>query len=492
MTAGDTRERKIAVGSFVVAFVVFHVLLTARDILVSKRRLIVSTSAVKRGTNTTRRATATRDPFLGVWKPVTLHVQNVADNVSSPWPVVSAVPVLHPDGSGEVALIGPWSEGASDMNLSAHECVFADGSTRAVRMFENLSLYRSITAWVCDLPKDTTTYLFRKRFNASESSQNQRCLTFEVRLVAPGSQSHLIRACNKPSTLPYPSKRYEAAICVIVPLMSVAGQPLNSGHVAAPEFIEYYVRHGVQQIVFYVMEGPNREHDLRVLQPFVDSGHVSIVDVGPDMFESDNDIYDVVLRGADGNYTMTKQPVMNNDCLYRMKYRAKWVGFVDVDEFLVGKPWYKRQVATPSNKPPSIVPLLHAVDATVDAVSIQHKRFRKSPDCASNGSYLGVFERETDWAPTWGKTFVRPERVMVQWVHSPSNCVGRECNVQDLPDTALYHLRFAPDEVPDNGVSMTMDGVFAEESVAVFQSACAKLQTVGIDCRRKVELLPRQ
>jgi Glycosyltransferase family 92 len=312
-----------------------------------------------------------------------------------------------------------------------------------------------------------------------------------VRFVTPGSQSHSIRTCKKPSTLPYPTKRYEAAICV-TPLVSVAEQPLNSGHVAAPEFMEYYIRHGIQQIVFYVMEGPNREHDLRLLRPFVESGHVSIVDVGPEMLESDNDIYEVVLRGTDGNYSMAKQAVMNNDCLYRMKHRAKWVGFVDVDEFLVGKAWYKRQAGTLPNKPPSIIPLLHAVNATVDAVSIQHKRFRKAPDCASNGPYLGVFEREIDWSPTWGKTFVRPERVMVQWVHSPSHCVGGECNVQDLPDTVLYHLRFAPNESPDNGASVTMDGVFAEESVAVFQSVCAKLRTVGIDCRRKVELLPRQ
>jgi hypothetical protein len=386
MILGNSRDTRIAVGSFVAAFVVFHFLTGCRDILVARPRLVTSSAASRSSTISTPGMNTARDPFLGVWQPVALHVQHVADNSSSPWPVISAIPIVLPSGRGEVALIGPWSASASDVNaLAAHECIFADGSIFAVRKFENLSLYRSVTVWVCDLPPPAMIYLLRKPFNSSESSLHERCLTFDVRMATSRLQAQSIRACLKPALLPDSANPYEAAICISMPLASVDGQAQNSAHIAAPEFIEYYIRHGVEQIVFYVTEGPNRGHDLRLLQPFVDSGHVSIVDAGPHMFEADNDIYAIVLRGTDRNVTMSNQALMNNDCLYRMKHRANWVGFFDVDEFLVGKAWYKGLATTPDIRPPSIIPLLRDVNDTVDAVSIRHKRFRKASDGASSG-----------------------------------------------------------------------------------------------------------
>ena len=78
------------------------------------------------------------------------------------------------------------------------------------------------------------------------------------------------------------------------------------------EFIEYYRAAGVEH--FFIYESGSTDSYKEVLRPFIDSGIVSLYDRWPHVPVS---------------------PAAEQDCVLRGMGRFEWIGFIDVDEFVV-------------------------------------------------------------------------------------------------------------------------------------------------------------
>jgi hypothetical protein len=427
--------------------------------------------------------------LLSTWSaPVDLRIvdrQADAAGEAELWPILSVVPVWGPNTS-ELIMIGPYSDVAgNETRAGSHICEYSDGTITSIKKFNNLEYYASATVWVCPMPEH-----LNERFFASKSPDVQTCVVASLK-TSSGVQIGSAQGCHHPGVLPARNEPYETAICTGSRLVSVENNTLNSAHVVLAEFLQYHIRHGIDQIVVYLMQGPNYDHEMRLLRPFAESGHVTIVAMSPQISDIPGAVYDLHVVGSEKNSSVGCQHTIMNDCVNRMKYRARWVGLLDVDEFIFAEDWYTGK--SPPHNPSAVNPYFKSAKEDWDAVTVPQKRFRKNPGVL-HGPYLRVNERELEWPGVFGKSFVRPEQVRVHWVHAPSRCLRGSCVNERLPGMMYYHLRFDPEgEIPDShfpAKTMISDGIMLAEAEAVFEESCEMLSRAGFDCRNKSSLLP--
>ena len=85
------------------------------------------------------------------------------------------------------------------------------------------------------------------------------------------------------------------------------------------EWLEFHKIVGVQH--FYLYNNLSTDRSLEILQPYIDKGEVELFD------------WPIPLRNQAEYVTLLQLPVFN-DCLHRARDHAKWVAFIDLDEFL--------------------------------------------------------------------------------------------------------------------------------------------------------------
>lgn len=78
-----------------------------------------------------------------------------------------------------------------------------------------------------------------------------------------------------------------------------------------PEWIEYHRQRGVEK--FYIYDNESSDDIIDALQSYIDDGTVEYCKIA----------------GAG------QQINAYNDCLSRVRYKTKWLGFIDIDEFIV-------------------------------------------------------------------------------------------------------------------------------------------------------------
>lgn len=100
---------------------------------------------------------------------------------------------------------------------------------------------------------------------------------------------------------PHPAPKHYLAVCAIAK---------DEGPYFA-EWIDWHHRMGVDK--FYVYDNGSTDCTRRVLQPHVDSGLVELIDFPG----------------------YRRQLAAYDDCLARHRYDARWIAFIDLDEFIV-------------------------------------------------------------------------------------------------------------------------------------------------------------
>lgn len=143
------------------------------------------------------------------------------------------------------------------------------------------------------------------------------------------------------------------------------------------EFVEYYLAAGVRHIFFY--EARSADNFREVLEPFIEAGHVTLIDNWPHVPIS---------------------PAAEQDCILRSIGKYAWIGCIDADEFVV------------IGNGRSIPEYLCSIPTRYPAVGL-HWRFYGSNGHVNRPGLpvILAYSRRQRRADFHVKLFVRPERV---------------------------------------------------------------------------------
>jgi hypothetical protein len=146
------------------------------------------------------------------------------------------------------------------------------------------------------------------------------------------------------------------------------------------EFVEYYLAAGINQIFFY--EARSVDNFREVLAPFIDAGHVTLIDNWPHVPIS---------------------PAAEHDCILRCIGRYAWLGCIDADEFVVIRDGR------------TIPEFLSQVPSRFPALALHWRMYGsnghiKRPDL----SVILAYNRRQPEPNLHVKVFVRPDRIRFQ------------------------------------------------------------------------------
>ncbi|CAE8670805.1 unnamed protein product [Polarella glacialis] len=192
--------------------------------------------------------------------------------------------------------------------------------------------------------------------------------------------------------------------------------PGESSSVMLPQWVEYNLMHGVDQIIFYTM---NNTDPLiyKAMQPYLDQGLASQVHA-----DFDGHLYE-------------QEHLFQNDCLYRFKHRAEWMmTSLDLDEYLLAD----------STFPETLSSIASAEEAKgtgpVSSVSFPLYRFHlKDP---KSGPCITSTFRSSDLQPRMPKFIIRPSLVHAVFVHYPTSWDPASIGLK-VPSSCLvaFHYR---------------------------------------------------
>lgn len=295
---------------------------------------------------------------------------------------------------------GPSREIARDEVFSLtnkYICVFETNFSKEVRTM--LQIYRtserdytSCTVWKCDLPPGTVRAFSSVRLAVPNESSISGSGVFQ--LAAPSIPYADIISCTKLE-------------------ISEPGDHMNR---KLEQYLKHYRAIGVGLFIFYVnRDGPTAG----ILTTFKD---VTVVRMGPKFQE--------LVRGELNSEKKTLyleiQKLVGTDCVWRTRYRSKWnMIMVDVDEYLLGTR--------------DLLNTLENEGRGVASLSVRH-RLVEAP---FGEPFVQKQIRVTkEFAPTRGKSFVRPEEVDVMWVHGPTAFAPDSSRREKLlSNLSLLHFR---------------------------------------------------
>jgi len=110
------------------------------------------------------------------------------------------------------------------------------------------------------------------------------------------------------------SYKYDLAICAI----------FRNEARFMKEWIEFHKLVGVQH--FYLYNHFSEDNYLEILQPYIDTGEVELIDWTLEKIDHIRE---------DGYYNLAWQPQAYDDCLKKVKGIVKWLAVIDLDEFLL-------------------------------------------------------------------------------------------------------------------------------------------------------------
>lgn len=143
------------------------------------------------------------------------------------------------------------------------------------------------------------------------------------------------------------------------------------------EFVEYYLSAGVSHIFFYEAQSEDDFH--AVLDPFVESGSVTLIENWPHVPIS---------------------PAAEHDCVLRCIGRFAWLGCIDADEFVVIEGNLR------------VDEFLSKLSARDPAVALHWRQFGSNGHATRpNGPVIAEYTHRGKETNRHVKVFVRPERV---------------------------------------------------------------------------------
>ena len=96
------------------------------------------------------------------------------------------------------------------------------------------------------------------------------------------------------------------------------------------EWLHYYIMHGVTH--FFMYSNENTSKTLKILQPYIDKGYVTLIEWNNDVI---NSISENKRRNKWNNYNkISTQNLAFIDFVKNHKHKTKWILKVDVDEFI--------------------------------------------------------------------------------------------------------------------------------------------------------------
>lgn len=234
------------------------------------------------------------------------------------------------------------------------------------------------------------------------------------------------KVCHRPELAKTP-ENFNTALCVSEPGHNDKAKPAESAALNMPQWLEFNVMSGVDQMVFYTLPDSPQWY-LDVIMPYVESGLAMRVDFNTTALTNPY-----------------RQTLFANDCLYRMKTRARWLlPTIDFDEYL--------RIKLPSDSSDSSDPgavkyefdkLLASLDERPQEVFgflLDRYTFRQP----ENLTLLKVSSefREEGVATTSPKYVVRPAFVNALFVHWPTSWEKGMRMIRTQPDKlVLNHYR---------------------------------------------------
>mmetsp|Transcript_123494 Transcript_123494/g.349048 ORF Transcript_123494/g.349048 Transcript_123494/m.349048 type:complete len:569 (+) Transcript_123494:39-1745(+) len=323
------------------------------------------------------------------------------------WQLLSAIPVVG-GRHDTLVLIWEWKSAPHSWALAegkktrpAYFLQLASGVTTKVDMYTNVNLYSSNILWYAN---------FDKARAEAWGTRGSRCVAFSILDV----QLEVVlqaEACDNTTSLPTVKAPTELAICYGVPPFHNQANLAMSGYLNVAQNILYHMHHGVDTFVFYLVPEFSvwMESTLRY---FVERGVLSLVVFPLSKSRRGQDMYKL-------------QTWAENDCLARLKYRAKIMKQQDYDEFLYAESW-----RSTGKRSPVLQSVQRIMTKNFDAYTVNCFLWEMPQDFLRD--FLITTNNHTDTiTPYFGKTFVRPERIAVGWVHAPTYCFHPQgtCNI---------------------------------------------------------------
>jgi len=350
----------------------------------------------------------------------------------------SAVPVFGPNESF-IALI--HSKDVSlfrEMQNHVLYCATSDGKHRVpmtMRGHENEDEIQqtygkssfetgTMIVWRCDWPAER---------------KSDQC--HDIVVSEDGSDKPLatLSACQDPSLH---SEEYNLVACR-TNVWTSKGYLSESGVLQLPQWIEYMLMHGVDQIFFYTLSNTSAAYK-QAIRPYVNRGLAQEIrlESSTEPFQTDP-------------YGHPTQHLQVNDCIYRAKHRARWLSpGIDVDEYL--RPGSIEQSAAGSYDFPSMFSelALREEKAYPDAgrvccLAFTGIVFRHPQDPLSElqleSGFRGTKQEEAaDWISggEYPKYVLHPELVYASFVHWPTSWEPgvRMVTLNDT-DLVFHHYR---------------------------------------------------
>eukprot|EP00397_Hematodinium_sp_SG-2012_P018542 GEMP01019000.1.p1 GENE.GEMP01019000.1~~GEMP01019000.1.p1 ORF type:complete len:591 (+),score=96.40 GEMP01019000.1:125-1897(+) len=390
-------------------------------------------------------------------------IRSDANGTLANWLVLSAVPTVaaHQSTSKktryQLALVGDQRIGGSAAKSSNtfagnHYAVFPSGEKRQFAKYESIKIYAASITWFSDLPDGDATYWYDPA-NATGDDRTNVCLKFQIWNDTAHVQT--FESCHNPSVLPSLSNPRNLVFCPNKPSFHKKGNEAFSGFISMLPNIIYHLRHGVDQFTIFIPP-IYRDETLRMLEPFGES--VTIVLIGPDVPRkkiADGDYkFHAGNMAASGKYRIGGHEVdainwLSNDCLNRFRGRARLMKMShDWDEFHYAPSWrdlgprWSTDLAQTSLS-------AHLQPFVEDAASSSDVAYHKAmwykwmkPLDKLHSLPTDTRLREKKYPIAFGKSFIVPDKVEVQWVHLPSNCFGAVCKQwSPRPATLSAHTK---------------------------------------------------
>jgi hypothetical protein len=306
----------------------------------------------------------------------------------------SVVPTFGPDVS-YIALIHAYPGEATSRALQK-EALFCSGPNRTHKIQMQLLgdemhvAYKSKLVWICDWPPE---------------EKNEAC--FHLYLEdAGGEVLGNFSTCHNPNLL----GQYGTTACVPA-VFDDPRQPFHSS-LFLPQWLDYHQLQGVEHFLVYTMTGTDSKV-MELLRPYLLSGDATRVHI-----ELPSHLKD---QYRAGDYS--SQTWIMNDCLYRMKYRSKWLmPSIDLDEYIPLPNSFYGNVSDFLDRMVGNYGHPEVVPARIGALSVGRFNFRY-PETERELLISSIW-RESTLAPLYPKYFVNPANVHTLFVHWPTSWVN--------------------------------------------------------------------
>jgi len=303
----------------------------------------------------------------------------------------SVVPVFPPGGGAFIAFVGDYNQNTWPLlrpngTASGLECVAKDGSGHRSPVEAFGAEQRKKQLW-------TTVY----KCAWPDELRSKPCHSGS--LVYRGATVFDFEACHDPALAS--EGQYDLAAC-IEPLFESPEKLTSSGIVQLPQWLEYNMQKGVQHFVVYTMNNTD-PRVFAAMKPFLDAKLMTQVRL------------EVPFHATHGG--QKTQMLVINDCVQRMRGRAKWLmTSVDTDEYTIFNTSKGPLAETFQD---SLAKLIADQPETIHAVSFPRINFLR-PKQPYDQLQIASASRETGHCGC-PKYFVRPDMVNSLFVHFPQS-----------------------------------------------------------------------